>query len=86
MNSMIAFQLQEEILSPVMLPTLTNEEAAERFSSIAGARAALHSQIEHCTDPLSEKCLLTLLIEAEVEYLETLYAWEYEPSPAVSLH
>lgn len=84
MKSTIAVQVQEEMLSPVTRATLTNEEAAAHFSSIARAMAALDNQIEHCTDPLIEKCLQILLIEQQVEYLETLYAWEYEPSAVIS--
>jgi|HubBroStandDraft_4_1064222.scaffolds.fasta_scaffold78966_2 hypothetical protein len=85
MNSTIAIQVEDEMLSPVTLPALTNEEAAARFSLITGAMAALDSQIGRCTDPLDEKCLLTLRVEREIEYLETLYAWEFEPAATLSL-
>jgi hypothetical protein len=80
MYSSIAADVYEEMLSPVTPPALSNEEAAARFSSIAGAMTALAGQIERCTDPFAEKCLLTLAVERAIEYLETLYAWEYEPS------
>jgi hypothetical protein len=85
MNSTIAVQIDEEMLSPVTLPALTNGEAAARFSSITAAMAALDRQIGRCTDPLDEQCLLTLRVEREIEYLETLYAWEFEPAAALSL-
>ena len=85
MNSTIAAQVQDEMLLPAPPPALTNEEALARFSSIARAMAALYTQIERCTDPLAEKCLQSLLVEREVEYLETLYAWEYEPTAVAVL-
>jgi hypothetical protein len=79
MNSTIAVQNQEETYSPETQPALTNDEARARFSTIAAAMAVLDGHIGRCTDPTAEACLLTLRAEREIEYLETLYAWEYEP-------
>jgi hypothetical protein len=70
---------------PETVPVLTHSEAVARLAGIVTAIAALDRQIERCTDPRAESCLLTLRVEHEVAYLETLYGWEYEPSEAAVL-
>lgn len=79
MNSTIGVANQRETYTPETRPALTNEEAQARFFTIGRAMAVLDGQIERCTDPVAEGCLLTLRTEREVEYLETLFWWEYEP-------
>lgn len=85
MNSTIAVQKQEATYLPETGAALTNEEAGARFSTVAEAMAVLDGQIGQCTDPTAEACLLTLRAEREVEYLETLYRWEFEPAGIVCL-
>jgi catabolite regulation protein CreA len=68
------------------LPALTHAEAVARLATIVAAMTALDRQIERCTDPRAESCLLTLRVEREVGYLETLYGWAYEASDASVLH
>ena len=79
MNSTIGVQNQEGTHSTETRPALTNEEAQARFSAIGRAMAVLDGQIERCTDPLAEECLITLRVEHEIQYLKTLFRWEYEP-------
>jgi hypothetical protein len=71
---------QEDVLETV--PVLTHPEAVVRLSRAVAAMAALDREIEHCTDPLAESCLLALRVEHQVTYLETLYGWEHESSAA----
>jgi hypothetical protein len=67
---------------PETLPALAHAEAAARLVTIVAAMTALDRQIERCTDPREESCLLTLRVEHEIGYLETLYGWAYEASDA----
>jgi len=67
---------------PEPAPALAHGEAVARLAGIAAALAELDRQIEHCTDPRAESCLLTLRVEHEVAYLEVLYRWAYESSDA----
>jgi hypothetical protein len=67
------------------VPALAHGEAVARLAGIVAAMAALDRQRERCTDPVAEGCLLTLRVEHEIAYLETLYGWEYEPSEAEAL-
>lgn len=78
MYGMMAFAIQEIALETK--PTLAHSEAVVRLARIVAAMTALDLQIERCTDPREESCLLTLRVEHEVAYLETLYGWGYEPS------
>ena len=78
MNSTMIVTNQEA--APEVLPSLTHAEAVASLTGIAAAMAALDRHLELCTDPLEESCLLTLRVEREVEYLETLYRWDYESS------
>lgn len=78
MNSATAVRNQPGTYSPEVQPALTSDGAAARFSSIARAMAALDCEMGHCIDPTAESCLLVLRTEYEVEYLETLYSWEFE--------
>lgn len=83
MYSVTTMAHQETI--PETLPALPHVEAVARLASIAGTMAALDRQIERCTDPRAESCLLALRVEHEVAYLETLYSWEYEGSEIPAL-
>jgi hypothetical protein len=59
-------------------PELASGEAVARLAGILAAIAALDHQLERCTDPRAESCLLTLRVEHEVGYLETLFGWACE--------
>jgi hypothetical protein len=63
---------------PEVVPELAHGEAVARLASIVAELTALDGQIERCTDPRAESCLLTLRAERQVDYLETLYGWSYE--------
>lgn len=80
MYSMMAVANPETI--PEILPALPHAEAVARLATIVAAMAALDLQIERCTDPRAESCLMTLRVEREVAYLETLYRWAYEADDA----
>jgi hypothetical protein len=69
-----------------VVSTLVHSEAVTRLAGNIAAIAALDRQIELCTDPRAESCLLTLRVEHEVDYLEALYGWAYQPSGAALLH
>jgi hypothetical protein len=75
---------QEDILE--ITPALPHAEAVVRLSRAVAAMAAIDREIEHCTDPLAESCLLALRVEHQVTYLETLYGWEHESSAAAVIH
>jgi hypothetical protein len=68
------------------VPALTHAQAVARLTGIVTAMAELDRQIERCTDPRTESCLLTLRVEHEVAYLEALYGWAYEGKAAVVVH
>jgi hypothetical protein len=80
----MALANQETI--PQTLPALTHSEAVARLATILAAMIALDYQTGRCTDPTAESCLLTLRVEREIEYLETLYGWEYEASDVAATH
>jgi hypothetical protein len=67
---------------PETLPALTHAESVARLAATMAAIVALDRQIERCTDSLAEGCLLTLRVEHEVAYLETLYGWTCEACDA----
>jgi hypothetical protein len=67
------------------VPELTHGEGVARLAGLVAAMAALDRQIERCTDPRAESCLLTLRVEHEVAYLEALYGWSYKASDAAVL-
>lgn len=62
------------------IPAIAHDEAVARLAGIRAAMTSLDRQIERCTDPRAESCLLALRVEHQVAYLETLYAWDYELS------
>jgi hypothetical protein len=64
------------------VPSLTHGEGVARLAGIVAAMAAVDRQIEVCTDPRAESCLLTLRTEYQVGYLEALYGWKYEAADA----
>jgi hypothetical protein len=65
-----------------IVPEVAHGEAVARLTSSVAAMAALDRQIERCTDPRAESCLLALRVEHEVAYLETLYGWAYKTERA----
>ncbi len=67
---------------PELPPALAHGEAVVRLAGIVAALAELDRQIEHCTDPRAESCLLALRVEHEVAYLEVLCGWAYEAAAA----
>jgi hypothetical protein len=79
----MSFANQES--TPDVIETLTHGEAVARLAGNVAAMAALDRQIELCTDPRAESCLLTLRVEHEVDYLEALYGWAYRSSGAALL-
>jgi hypothetical protein len=83
MYSAMPFANQETM--PETLPALTHAESVARMATLVKAMTALDRQIERCTDPRAESCLLTLRVESEVDYLETLYGWPHEASHAALL-
>jgi hypothetical protein len=82
MNSTVSVANQELLADPT---PLMHHEAVARLGRTVGAMAALDRQIERCTDPVEESCLLTLREEQEIEYLETLFRWEYAESELPAL-
>lgn len=76
MYSMMA--VANPLTIPEIQPALAHAEAVARLAIVVAEMTNLDGQIEHCTDPRTESCLLTLRVEREVEYLETLYAWAYD--------
>jgi hypothetical protein len=79
----MSFANQESIADVVS--KLSHSEAVTRLAGNFAAMAALDRQIDLCTDPRAESCLQTLRVEHEVDYLEALYGWAYEPSGSALL-
>ena len=70
--------------TPETVPSWTHDEAVTRLAGVVAAIAAVDRQIDRCTDPRTESCLLTLRVEHEVRYLEILYDWAFEASEAAT--
>ncbi|HTW47053.1 MAG TPA: hypothetical protein VMD92_03835 [Acidobacteriaceae bacterium] len=84
MYSAMPFTTEEKM--PETLPAIAHAEAVARLATLVAAMTALDRQIERCTDPRAEGCLLTLRAENEVNYLETLYGWAHETCVTAVLH